>query len=62
MQDGPFVTNLDRLPPMPPGRRQLRSITGTCNSPQNLIMLQQTLDSARSVFQSAHKVMADVTS
>ena len=61
IQDGPFVTNLDRLSTDAAlAAANLRSITGTFNSPQNLIMLQQTLDSARSVFQSAHKVMADV--
>lgn len=38
----------------------LQEITGAVNTPENLILLQQTLESARTVFQNAQKIMADV--
>ncbi|PSN15378.1 MCE family protein [filamentous cyanobacterium CCP5] len=38
----------------------IRQISGAVNTPENLILLQQTLESARSVFQNAQKVLADV--
>ncbi|WP_017300879.1 MlaD family protein [Nodosilinea nodulosa] len=61
LQNSDFLVNLDRLSAnAADAAADIRSITGTFNSPENLIMLQQTLDSARSVFQSAHKVIADV--
>ncbi|WOD40772.1 MlaD family protein [Nodosilinea sp. E11] len=61
IQDSVFLANLDRLSSdAAVAAADLRSITGTFNSAENLVMLQQTLDSARSVFQSAHKVLADV--
>ncbi|MGB5973518.1 MAG: MlaD family protein [Nodosilinea sp.] len=61
IQDGEFLANLDRLSADASlAATNLRSITDAFSSPTNLIMLQQTLDSARSVFQSAHKVIADV--
>ncbi|WP_035992378.1 MlaD family protein [Leptolyngbya sp. KIOST-1] len=61
LQDSQFLVNLDRLSvDAALAAADLRSITGTFNSPTNLVMLQQTLDSARNVFQSAHKVIADV--
>ncbi|MBE9110923.1 MCE family protein [Nodosilinea sp. LEGE 07298] len=61
IQDGELLTNLELLSANAAlAAADIRSITGTFNSPANLIMLQQTLDSARSVFQSAHKVIADV--
>ncbi|MBD2106945.1 MlaD family protein [Nodosilinea sp. FACHB-13] len=60
-QEGQFIANLERLSAdAAVAAADIRSITGTFNSAENLVMLQQTLDSARSVFQSAHKVMADV--
>jgi phospholipid/cholesterol/gamma-HCH transport system substrate-binding protein len=38
----------------------VRTITGSLNQPSNLLMIQQTLESARNVFQSAQKVLSDV--
>lgn len=61
LQRSEFIANLDRLSAdAAVAAADIRSITGTFNSAENLVMLQQTLESARSVFQSAHKVMADV--
>lgn len=61
IQDGELLTNLELLSVNAAlAAADIRSITGTFNSPANLIMLQQTLDSARSVFQNANKVLADV--
>lgn len=39
---------------------ELRSITTSLNNPTNLVLLQQTLESARDALSSAQKVMADV--
>lgn len=61
IQDSEFLANLDRLSGEAAlAAADLRAITGTFNSPENLVMLQQTLDSARNVFQSATKVIADL--
>lgn len=61
LRQGEFVANLERLSAdAAVAAADIRSITSTFNSAENLVMLQQTLDSARNVFQSAHKVMADV--
>lgn len=61
IQDGELIANLNSLSSNAAlAAADIRSITGTFNSPENLVMLQQTLDSARTVFQSAHKVLADV--
>ena len=38
----------------------LREITGSLNTTENLVLLQQTLESARDVFQGAQKIMADI--
>lgn len=61
IQDSEFIQNLDQLS----GNATLaiadiQAITSTVNTPENLVILQQTLDSARNVFQSAQKVLADV--
>jgi phospholipid/cholesterol/gamma-HCH transport system substrate-binding protein len=61
IQQSDFIANLDRLSAEAAvAAADIRSITGTFNRPENLVALQQTLDSARTVFQSAHKVLADV--
>lgn len=61
VQDSQFLANLDILSADAAAAiADLRAITGTVNSPENLLLLQQTLESARSVFQSAQKVLADV--
>jgi len=38
----------------------IRTLTGSLNQPENLLLLQQTLESARDVFQGAQKVLSDV--
>lgn len=38
----------------------LRNLSETVGSPDNLLLLQQTLDSARSTFQNAQKITADL--
>lgn len=61
IQDSELLANLDRLSGEAAlAAADLRAITRTFNSPENLVMLQQTLDSARNVFQSATKVIADL--
>ena len=61
IQDSQFIANLDRLSTDASAAvADIRALTAAANTPENLLMLQQTLDSARSVFQSAHKVIADV--
>jgi phospholipid/cholesterol/gamma-HCH transport system substrate-binding protein len=61
VQDSQFLANLDILSADAVAAiADLRAITGTVNSPENLLLLQQTLESARNVFQSAQKVLADV--
>ncbi len=61
VQDSQFIANLDRLSnDASAAVADIRAITAAANTPENLLMLQQTLDSARSVFQSAQKVIADV--
>ncbi len=37
-----------------------RALTGSLNTPENRILLQQTLESARAVFQNAQKILADL--
>ena len=61
IQDSQFIANLNRLSSdASAAMADIRTLTAAANTPENLVMLQQTLDSARSVFQSAHKVLADV--
>ena len=61
LQNSQFLVNLDRLSADAIlAAADIRSITSTFNRPENLVALQQTLDSARTVFQSANKVLADV--
>ncbi|MGD1860702.1 MAG: MlaD family protein [Leptolyngbyaceae cyanobacterium] len=38
----------------------IRNLTGSINQPENVLILQQTLESARDVFQGAQKVLSDV--
>ena len=38
----------------------LRDLTATVGSPDNMLMLQQTLDSARATFQNAQKITSDL--
>jgi phospholipid/cholesterol/gamma-HCH transport system substrate-binding protein len=61
IQDSQFLQNLNVLSADASfALADIRAITSAVNTPENLVVLQQTLDSARSVFQSAHKVLADV--
>ena len=61
IQNSQLLANLERLSAdATVAMADIRAITTAANTPENLVMLQQTLDSARSVFQSAHKVLADV--
>lgn len=38
----------------------VQELTGSINQPENVLLIQQTLESARDVFQSAQKVLSDV--
>jgi phospholipid/cholesterol/gamma-HCH transport system substrate-binding protein len=61
IQDSQLLANLDRLSTdATAAMADIRTITAAANTPENLVALQQTLDSARVVFQSAQKVIADV--
>lgn len=59
--DGEFVQNLETLSANAAvASTDLRDIVEALNTSTNIVMLQQTLESARDVFQSAQKIMADV--
>jgi len=61
IRDGELLNNLEMLTARAAAAAQdLQAITASVNTPENLVMLQQTLESARSVFLSAQKVLADV--
>ncbi|HEY9764446.1 MAG TPA: MlaD family protein [Trichocoleus sp.] len=61
VRDSQFITNLDVLSANAlTASANLRDLTGAFNTGDNIVVLQQTLDSARTVFQSAQKVLADV--
>lgn len=61
IQEGEFLENLETLSAnASEASANLRDITAAFNTPTNLMLLQQTLESARDVFQSAQKIMADV--
>lgn len=38
----------------------VQTLTGSLNQPENILLIQQTLESARDVFQGAQKVLSDV--
>jgi len=61
VQDGELIPNLELLVANAAAAAEdVGAITATLNTPTNLVTIQQTLDSARGVFQSAQKVLADV--
>ncbi|MEM9977665.1 MAG: MCE family protein, partial [Cyanobacteria bacterium P01_D01_bin.2] len=61
IQDGTLVNNIELLTANAAiASQDLRDISSTLNSSENLVLLQQTIESARDVFQSAQKIMADV--
>lgn len=60
-QDGELVNNLGVLiSNASAASADLQAITSSLNNPANLVLLQQTLESARDALASAQKVMADV--
>ena len=61
IQEGALVENIELLATNAAVASQnLRDISSTLNTSENLVLLQQTIESARDVFQSAQKIMADV--
>ncbi|MEL6854813.1 MAG: MlaD family protein [Cyanobacteria bacterium J06607_13] len=60
-QDGELIDNLELLlSNATAASEDLQAVTGSFNTPANLVLLQQTLESARDALASAQKVMADV--
>jgi phospholipid/cholesterol/gamma-HCH transport system substrate-binding protein len=61
IRDGEILNNLELLTAnAAAAAANIEAITSAVNTPETLVMLQQTLESARSVFMSAQKVLADV--
>ncbi|WP_008310162.1 MlaD family protein [Leptolyngbya sp. PCC 6406] len=68
VDDGEFMANLELLSAnaaeasanLRVASADVRAITGTLNTPTNLLLIQQTLESARAVFQGAQKLLSDV--
>lgn len=61
LQSGELVDDLERLVGnAADASADLQAITASLNNPANLVLLQQTLESARDALASAQKVMADV--
>ena len=61
IQGGELVGNLETLVNnASTASADLQSITSSLNTPANLVLLQQTLESARDALASAQKVLADV--
>lgn len=61
IEEGTLVNNIELLANNAAiASRDLRDISSSLNTSENLILLQQTIESARDVFQSAQKIMADV--
>lgn len=61
IRDSQFLQNLEILSAdAAAAAANIRTISEGINTPENLLMLQQTLDSARNVFLNAQKVLADV--
>jgi phospholipid/cholesterol/gamma-HCH transport system substrate-binding protein len=68
VNDGELVANLEALSAnaataaanLSVASADVRDITGSLNTPENLLLIQQTLESARDVFQGAQKVLSDV--
>jgi phospholipid/cholesterol/gamma-HCH transport system substrate-binding protein len=59
--DGNLVQNLETLSANAAAASgNLRNLSETVGSPENILMLQQTLDSARATFQNAQKITADL--
>ncbi len=61
VEQGEFIQNLETLSTnAAQASINLRSASDALNSPANLLVLQQTLDSARATFQNAQKITADL--
>ncbi len=68
VQDSEFLANLETLSAnaaeasfnLRAASLDVSEITGSLNQPENLLLLQQTLESARDVFQGAQKILSDV--
>ena len=61
LQSGELIGNLERLVSNASAASEdLQAITSSLNTPTNLVLLQQTLESARDALSSAQKVMADI--
>ncbi|MEO1386295.1 MAG: MlaD family protein [Cyanobacteria bacterium J06634_6] len=61
LESGELVGNLEALVNNASAASEdLQTITSSLNTPANLVLLQQTLESARDALSSAQKVMADV--
>ncbi|MEL7330400.1 MAG: MlaD family protein [Cyanobacteria bacterium J06559_1] len=61
LESGELVGNLETLVSnASAASADLQAITSSLNTPANLVLLQQTLESARDALASAQKVMADV--
>jgi phospholipid/cholesterol/gamma-HCH transport system substrate-binding protein len=61
LENNEFLANLETLSANAVAASEdLKEVSASLNSPENLVLLQQTLESARDVFQSAQKIMADV--
>lgn len=61
IEEGDFVANLQELSAnAAEASANLRDLSSTFGSTENLVLLQQTLDSARATFQNAQKITADL--
>lgn len=68
VQDNEFLANLETLSAnaaeasfsLRSAATDIEQITGSVNQAENLLLIQQTLESARDVFQGAQKVLSDV--
>jgi phospholipid/cholesterol/gamma-HCH transport system substrate-binding protein len=61
VENGEILQNLQTLSAnAAEASANLRDLTATVGSPDNMLMLQQTLDSARATFQNAQKITSDL--
>ncbi|MBI4781516.1 MAG: MCE family protein [Oscillatoriophycideae cyanobacterium NC_groundwater_1537_Pr4_S-0.65um_50_18] len=61
VENGEILQNLETLSAnAAEASANLRDLTATVGSPDNMLMLQQTLDSARATFQNAQKITSDL--
>ena len=61
IERGEFITNLEILSANAvETSANLRDISGDLNTPTNILMLQQTLDSARATFENVQKMTSDL--